>query len=39
MGAGTVSYNEIGSQCDIDYDILPNADIVKYVIFDEGGIR
>ena len=38
MGAGTGSYSEIGSQCDIVMMILPNADIVKSVIFDEGGI-
>ncbi|WLD76665.1 2-hydroxy-3-oxopropionate reductase [Mogibacterium neglectum] len=38
MGAGTGSYSEIGSQCDIVMMILPNADIVKSVIFGEGGI-
>lgn len=38
MGAGTGSYSEIGSQCDIMMMILPNADIVKSVIFGEGGI-
>lgn len=38
MGAGTGNYSEIGSQCDIVMMILPNADIVKSVIFDEGGI-
>lgn len=38
MGAGTGSYSEIGSKCDIVMMILPNADIVKSVIFGEGGI-
>lgn len=38
MGAGTGSYSEIGSQCDIVMMILPNADIIKSVIFGEGGI-
>ena len=38
MGAGAGSYSEIGSQCDIVMMILPNADIVKSVILDEGGI-
>ena len=37
MGAGTGSYSEIGSQCDIVMMILPNADIVKSVIFGECG--
>lgn len=38
MGAGTGSYSEIGSTCDIVMMILPNAGIVQSVIFGEGGI-
>lgn len=38
MGASSGSYSEMGSQCDIVMMILPNASIVKSVIFGEDGV-
>ena len=37
-GAQASSYREIGEKCDIVFLILPNGDISKSVLFDEGGV-
>ena len=37
-GAQASSYREIGEKCDIVFLILPNGDISKNVLFDEGGV-
>ena len=37
-GAQASSYHEIGERCDIVFLILPNGDISKSVLFDEGGV-
>lgn len=37
-GAGSGSLSQIGAQCDVIFMILPNGDISKAVLFDEGGI-
>mgnify|MGYP004534783579 FL=1 len=37
-GAQAASYREIGEKCDIVFLILPNGDISKSVLFDEGGV-
>ena len=37
-GAQAASYHEIGEKCDIVFLILPNGDISKSVLFDEGGV-
>ena len=37
-GAEAASYAQIGEQCDIVFLILPNGDISKSVLFDEGGV-
>lgn len=37
-GAQASSYHEIGEKCDIVFLILPNGDISKSVLFDEGGV-
>lgn len=38
LGAASGSPAEIGSACDIVFTILPTAQIVKSVLFDEGGV-
>ena len=38
FGAQASSYREIGEKCDIVFLILPNGDISKSVLFDEGGV-
>ena len=38
MGASTGTYSEIGEACDIVMMILPNASIVKTVIFSKDGV-
>ena len=37
-GAQASSYRETGEKCDIVFLILPNGDISKSVLFDEGGV-
>lgn len=37
-GATVGTYTEIGEQCQIIFLILPNGDISKSVLFDEGGV-
>ena len=37
-GAEAAGYAQIGEQCDIVFLILPNGDISKSVLFDEGGV-
>ena len=38
VGAEAAGYAQIGEQCDIVFLILPNGDISKSVLFDEGGV-
>ncbi len=38
-GGRYASLAEIGEQCDVVFTILPNEDIVKQVLFDDGGVN
>lgn len=37
-GAAEGSYAQIGAECEIVFTIVPNGDIVKSILFDEGGV-
>ena len=37
-GAKEGTYAQIGAECGVVFTIVPNGDIVKSILFDEGGV-